>query len=111
MSRDVPVSTPVMKAKPLRAPLRERTNNTPAADSSIARGVNETAAGASATNAERATPEPAKAEAAKAAAYEARILALTNELTSLKTKHQTELKLEAAQVMIELQPALLPKPI
>ena len=53
-----------MKAKPLRAPLRERTNNTPAADSSIARGVNETDAGASATNAERATPEPAKAEAA-----------------------------------------------
>ena len=55
-----------MKAKPLRAPLRERTNKTPAADSSIARGVNETDAGASATNAERATPEPAKAEAREA---------------------------------------------
>ena len=64
VSRDVPVSTPVMKAKPLRAPLRERTNKTPAADSRMTRVVNETDAEASATNAERATPDPEKAEAA-----------------------------------------------
>ena len=36
VSRDVPVSTPVMKAPP-RAPLRERTNKTPAADSRMTR--------------------------------------------------------------------------
>ena len=61
VSRDVPVSTPVMKAKPLRAPLRERTNKTPAADSRKTRGVNETERRASATSAERKVPpEPEK---------------------------------------------------
>ena len=65
VSRDVPVSTPVMKAKPLRAPLRERTNKTPAADSRKTRGVNETERRASATSAERKVPpEPEKTAAA-----------------------------------------------
>ena len=70
VSRDVPVSTPVMKAKPLRAPLRERTNKTPAADSRKTRDVHETERRTSATNentenAEREVPpEPEKTAAA-----------------------------------------------
>ena len=58
VSRDVPVSTPVMKAKPLRVPLRERTNKTPG---NAVKGKRSKAKDAdSATNATTATPTPMK---------------------------------------------------